>query len=325
MKRKLAFIAAFAIILACCAGCQLANPEQTVAGDELIGTYITTESLYNEEDLFLAMFDDTVASQEAEEKIYGTFDEETDTLTFPDITGHPLFLVTEYENDAPYHHIVTDASDRHTHVIASDTDSGSTEISGTFYYDVSRLPKEYYSEEPNEEYANLAGVTMTTEEYEDGTIEYVYTTPGEDTILYCNPIYRTPNGEYYITPSTGLHLSAGDCSQSLSNETTDSTGRSTDTKGFKVTAYFKEIIPTKTILFTATDSEGTPMKEDCYQADTLPETYAFPDDCEYIFVTLTNAQGDTRYDIINKDDEDYSVYFGTEHIFCKESYIEITH
>lgn len=325
MKRLFTILSICILLTTTCTGCQLALPEQSVAGDELIGVYVTTEDIQGEGNIDIDFFGNVSIEQPNQGKIYGTFDEATDALTFPGITGHPLFLATEKGEDGElYKRIVTDASEPNTHFTASDTDPDLTEISGTFYYDANKIASQFYCDEPEEEYEEMEGVIRTTEEYEDGTIEYVYSTPGEHVTLYCNTLYKTPAGEFYIIPEMGMHLQ-GDCSQSHSSEAKTTNGKKTNGESFKVTARFKEMISTDTVTFTQMDENGQAIQEDSYRADTIPESYAFSPECEYIFVTNTDSKGNTRYDIINKDEEGYSVYFSTNHIFCQEVGIEITH
>lgn len=325
MKKLLTILSICVLFITTCTGCQLALPEEATAGDQLIGVYVTTEDIRDFENIDIDFWGNVSMEQPNQGKIYGTFDEETDTLTFPDITGYPLFLITEYDEDGvPYHRIVTDASERNTSVNVSDTGSDSTEISGTFYYDANKVAAQFYCDEPEEKYEEMEGVIRTTEEYEDGTIEYVYSTPGEHVTLYCNTLYKTPAGEFYIIPEMGMHLQ-GDCSQSHSSEAKTTNRKKRDRESFKVTARFKEMISTDTVTFTQIDENGQAIQEDSFRIDTIPESYAFLSECEYIFVTNTDMKGNTRYDIINKDEEWYSVYFSTDHIFCKEVGIEITH
>lgn len=325
MKKLFTILSICVLFITTCTGCQLALPEEATAGDELIGVYVTTENLQKTENIDIDIFGNISMEQSNQGKIYGTFDEESETLTFPDISGHPLFLITEYDEDgAAYHRIVTDASERNTSVNASDTGTVSTEISGTFYYDANKVAAQFYCDEPEEEYEEMEGVVRTTEEYEDGTIEYVYSTPGEHVTLYCNSLYKTPAGEFYIIPETGVHLQ-GNCGISQSSDAKTTNGKQTNVESFKVTARFEEMISTDTATFTQIDENGQTIQEDSFRINTIPESYAFSPKCEYIFVTNTDMKGNTRYDIINKDEETYSVYFSTDHIFCQEVGIEITH
>ncbi|MBQ4057357.1 MAG: hypothetical protein IJD40_00320 [Lachnospiraceae bacterium] len=325
MKKIFTLLLICVLLITTCTGCQLALPEESTAGDELIGMYVTTEDLRDFDNIDIDLFGNISMEQSNEGKIYGTFDEKTDTLTFPDITGYPLFLKTEYDKDnAPYHSIITDASEANYFVNVSDTNLDNIEISGTFYYDVNKVASSFICHEPEEEYEQMEGITRTTQEIEDGTIEYVYTTPGEEVTVYCNSLYKTPTDEFYIIPEAGFYLDDNQ-SQSCSSEAKVTSGKNKKTINLKVTAHFKEMIPMDTVTFTQMDENGQALQEDSYCADTIPESYAISSECQYVFVTNTDTKGNTQYDIINKDEDGYSVYFSTEHIFCQQVGIEITH
>lgn len=320
MKKIFTILLICLLLITTCTGCQLALPEEVTAGDELVGVYVTTDDIRDFE-IDVDLLGNISMEQTNEGKIYGTFDEETDTFTFPGITGYPLFLNTEYgEDGSPYHSIVTDASER----LISINEANSTEISGTFYYDVNKVASSFICHEPEEEYEQMEGITRTTQEIEDGTIEYVYTTPGEEVTVYCNSLYKTPTGEFYIIPESGLYLNDNQ-SQSCSSEAKVTSEKNKKAINLKVTAHFKAMIPMDTVTFTQIDEKGQTIQEDSYCVDTIPESYATSSECQYIFVTNTDTKGNTQYDIINKDEDGYSVYFSTEHIFCQQVGIEITH
>lgn len=322
MKKIFTILLICLLLITTCTGCQLALPEEVTAGDELVGVYVTTDDIRDFE-IDVDLLGNISMEQTNEGKIYGTFDEETDTFTFPGITGYPLFLNTEYDKDgAAYHSIVSDASDRLTSINGPD----SIEISGTFYCDANKAAFDFCYDEPIMEYETMEGITKTTEEFEDGTIEYVYSTPGENITVYCNTLYKTPTDEYYILPEDGLHIHDDSTqSHSYSADIKSPNGKKKGTTHFKVTASFSTMKPTETITFTQMDETNQAIQDDTYDSDTIPEIYTCSSKCQYIFITKTDAQGNTRYDIINKDEDYYSVFFGTDNIFCQEIGIEIKH
>lgn len=322
MRRKFAFIFIMIFLFAFCTGCQLAQPEKGVAGDKLVGAYITTEAVTIYEDADPALNPMWFGSPEPESdgKIYGTFDEETNTLTFPNITGYPLFQLTEEIDGVPSHRLISDASDNHTFLSQSDTAADKTEISGTFYYDTNKVVTHFYCDEPDEEYEQMENIIVTTEEYEDGEVVYHYQTPGEEVYFYVNSLYQTPTGEYYMIANMGTFCSGGDSSQTLSSEATID---SKEVSSFKVTVNFKEMISTDTVTFTQMDKNKKALKEDTYTADTFPETYTYPANADYILITKTDMNGNVRYETINRDDDFYSCFFGTDTIFCEERQLEV--
>ncbi len=324
MREKFALIFIIIFLFISCTGCQLAQPEKGIAGDKLVGAYITTEAVTVYEDSYLSLNPMWFGSPEPENdgKIYGTFDEENNTLTFPNITGYPLFQLTVEMDGVPSHSIISDASDLHQLISRSDTEADKIEISGTFYYDTNKVATHFYCDEPDEEYEQMEDIIVTTEEYGDGEMEYHYQTPGQDINFYVNSLYQTPSGEYYIIADTGTFCCGGDSSQTLSSEATVD---SKELSSFQVTANFKEMVSTDTVTFTQIDKNGKALKEDTYTADNFPETYTYPDNADYILITRTDMNGIVRYETINRDDDFYSCFFSTDTVFCEELQLEVIH
>lgn len=149
-----------------CTGCQLAKPDYSSVGDTLIGAYVTTEYVdtYDLDHNSLSTSDSVSVDKKDLGRIYGTLDKENETITFPGIEGYSLINLKEEKDGQTYNKLISDGfSDTCTNIM-----DNSEEITGTIYYDASKLSLHYYCETPDEDYENREGITCTTEEEEDG-------------------------------------------------------------------------------------------------------------------------------------------------------------
>ena len=323
MKRLLSIFSIFILIGTTCTGCQLAKPDYSSVSDTLIGAYVTTEYVdtYDLDHNSLSTSGSVSVNQKDLGRIYGTLDKENETITFPGIEGYSLINLKEEENGQIYNNTICDGfSDTCT----STTDN-SVEISGTIYYDKSKLSMHYICLHPDDDYENREDLTLTTEEYEDGSILYDYATTGEDYSVYVNPIYQCSNGDIYLMPSTGMMLSDdGDYSDSISCQKTATTNTSDVSTLSKVTVYFKSSQPAEQVTFTQIDKKGNVLQEDSYSSKDFPEIYSRKPDCDYILVTKTDCNDATSYDVINKDEDSYTLYMQSDSFFCEGVSVEIT-
>ena len=323
MKRLLSIFSIFILIGITCTGCQLAKPDYSSVGDTLIGAYVTTEYVdtYDLGHNSLSTSDSVSVDKKDLGRIYGTLDKENETVTFPGIEGYSLINLKEEKDGQTYIKLISDGfSDTCTNIM-----DNSEEITGTIYYDASKLSLHYYCETPDEDYENREGITCTTEELEDGSILYDYATTGDDYSVYVNPIYQCSNGDIYLMSSTGMMLSDdGDYSESISSQKTATTNTSDASSLSKVTICFKSNLPAEQVTLTQMDKNGNVLQKDSYSAKEFPESYSRKPDCDCILVTKTDCNDDTSYDVIHKDEDSYTLYLQSDSFFCEGVSVEIT-
>lgn len=326
-KRRTALLFAGILLVSSTTGCQLADTDMRSSNDTLIGIYVTKEFIdpaIGEDDYYTSSFGSVTKKEADGDRVYGNLDKENETISFPDINGFALLCFQQEENGNTYFRTINESF--------SDTDisiiNESREISGTLYYDSSKIANHYYAESTEElleEFEDFDASRVTTEEQEDGTILYDYATEGEDLTLYIHPIYETANGEVYLIAQLGsTFLSQGDISTSFSSsESSTLNGKTSESSYTKFTVSVKAANPVEKIIFTQFDSKGNVLQEDTYTSANMPETYTRKRDSAYILVTSTDLTGNITYSTINQEDETFSLYLPTDNIFCQDASIDI--
>ena len=161
MKRRLLCLV-LAAALAALTGCSLARPVREDAGaDRWVGYYM----VYQSQEEFTA---DPVSRRLSQEIVWGDWDEESRTLTFPKLTGSAL-LVLGREGDRITVPSVTEMSPGPVESAVSSTEEGdSVTVSGTVWWGA-----------PLDAPADF-------DPQEDGGFWFSY------------PVYRTPAGAFYL-------------------------------------------------------------------------------------------------------------------------------
>ncbi len=161
MKRRLLCLV-LAAALAALTGCSLARPVREDAGaDRWVGYYM----VYQSQEEFTA---DPVSRRLSQEIVWGDWDEESRTLTFPKLTGSAL-LVLGREGDRITVPSVTEMSPGPVENAVSSTEEGdSYTVSGTVWWGA-----------PLDAPADF-------DPLEDGGFWFSY------------PVYRTPAGAFYL-------------------------------------------------------------------------------------------------------------------------------
>lgn len=306
-------------------GCRLANPDMGSANDTLIGVYVTTEYIdtLDWDNISINSSGSVDVKSKNDGRIYGTLNTEEETVSFPDIEGSALLSLSVEENDENYHNttITGHFSDTHTSI----TDIGC-EISGTLYYDISKVSTHHLTASPEdaEDYENTNTMHMSTETQEDGTILYDHYTEGEALIMYVYPIFKTAGGEIYLIAQPGISsYSGGEISTSFSSSESTTANGKTSSYTTKFTVTLKAEAPSDTITFTQIGKNRNTLQEDTYSAEKIPETYIRNKESSYILVTSLDSDGNTTYDTINTEDEFFSLYLPTKSIFCDKVLIEV--
>lgn len=291
-KKRIALLFTGMLLVLSTAGCQLADADMRSANDTLIGIYVSKEYI-DAFSYYISSSGSLNAKMVDDGRVYGTLDKENETISFPDINGFALLCFQQEENGNTYFSTINEHfSDTSTSIIGE-----SREVSGTLYYDSSKVANHYFEE----------------------------STEGEDLTLYIHPIYETANGEVYLTAEPGgTFFSQGDISTSFSSSESSTLGGSTTESSYtKFTVSVKAASPVEKIIFTQFDSKGNVLQEDTYTSANMPETYTRKRDSAYILVSSTDFAGNITYSTINQEDETFSLYLPTDDIFCEDASINI--
>ncbi len=310
MKKSI-FTLSLILLLIALNGCQLASEANTSTSHQLIGVFARINDINAHDPETEEPID--ILSENGQAQIYGTINQEDGTVTFPGLKGYALIYYNHEEDginvwDSPGNGF----SNIHTNISDSDITR-----EGTLYYDRNFFSKEDSDYEDED-------TTDPSEENDTNNESEMY-------VSFCN-IYQTDSGEIYIDCSEwsmnyGL---PGIISTTFSNQQTETFqlfGKSkSNTEKITYTVHIDECDPADAITFTQIDRNGTTIHADSYHAgSSLPETYTWLPDTEYILVTIQSKEGAITYDIINKDDEFYSVFLPIDSIICEETRLEIVH
>lgn len=312
MKRILLLLCINILIAVICKDCQLANPNFSGAGDQLVGAYVTTQAIDNF-DFKISAFGNVSLEPKQSNKIFGTFHPDTNTLTFPELSGYTLLSITEEENGEKYYSYHSDIAEMSYHL------GDTTEMVGTIYYNTALIPLEEEERDGEIEVIDkeIAEGIFATYSVEDETLLYI------DANAY--PVYLTPSGEYYLKANDArIHLD-GNGSIGLSYSVTETYNNKplAESALSKVTVTFEAIMPSTEFVFSHIDQKGNTTKEEHFTGENIPEQYSFPTDCDYILVTKTNSDGTVTHDIIDKETDYYNFYIKENELFCIKKHMEI--
>lgn len=284
MKRLLSIFILFIFIGTTCTGCQLAKSDYSSVGDTLIGAYVTTEYIDTYDWDNLSM--SASGSMSVNQKDQGR-----------------IYGTLDKENET----VTFPGIEGFALIQLKEEKDGQT-----------------YNKLLSDGFSDTCTNIMDNSEEITGTIYYDNATTGEDYSVYVNPIYQCSNGDIYLMSSTGMMLSDdGDYSESISSQKTATTNTSDASSLSKVTVYFKSSLPAKQVAFTQVDKNGNVLLEDAYTTKDFPETYSRKPDCDYILVAKMDCNGDTIYDVINKDEDSYTLYLQSDSFFCNGVTVEI--
>lgn len=139
----------------------------------------------------------------------------------------------------------------------------------------------------------------------------------EDFIFYCNPVYMTPEGNYYALQGDSFHTSAGVGSMSTSLDQT-----LTWTEGEKETTYSAGYtvkiegvaVADRVVLIHMSDDHRELSREE-YTPDTLPESVEPAAGAAYLLVEQWNVEQVQRT-LNQPGDDPIRVYYQSENNWC---------
>lgn len=274
--------AALGLLLAGCASLALPDAAEAPAGeDRLAGVFVTTEHL----DLFDwdAWLQDnasrlgggtlTAQGEEYERRLYAEQEEEADgriRVTFPGVEGWlylntPAAVQTDENGERSY---VSESSAYDCGLYEAGVGILSDDVGETFAYNAIL----YY--------------TLGSGQPEGGSVAF-----------YVNPVYRTADGQLYLTAGHGISTNSdgegGSFSQSVSQTFTETVNGESRSETVKFTATFAGLYPAQQYRFVQLDAAGRLLCAAEYAPDALPETLVLAADADCLLVEryYTDAGG----------------------------------
>ena len=143
-------------------------------------------------------------------------------------------------------------------------------------------------------------------------------------MLCTNPVYQTPEGEFYVVQGQSFHsnVGTGSMSQSVRDEKNWSENGTSHTfcAEFKTTVQGVALAEKVVLVWMTADHTEVSRAE--YDPDALPEEIQSPTDAAYLIVEQLN--GDTIHrSLYQPGDEQITVYYRGEQPWCLPDIMEI--
>lgn len=297
MKQKLYPLLSILVLSVLLCGCRLATEEgnRQMAGDTFIGLYITTEYVdtFDWENLDARELMNGHLSGKGENRLYGTLDTEGGFVTFPGLEGYAFLQLTLTEENG------------------EQTDTGTIDSSyaGNFVSDV--LYELHFSISDSETSCSA-------------TISYDSAKAPDGISFYSNPVYLTPEGDVYLESGMGLNgQPPGESSTTVSRSASFTQNGETASATTSFTLNIKPVLPTETLTFSQMDADGSLLQSDTCTVGELPEEIFRLPGTAYTLVTHADTQGNILYEVLNKEDTQYTVYECPEGLIVVPHYITI--
>ena len=155
----------------------------------------------------------------------------------------------------------------------------------------------------------------------EGTVYF----PADAEVMLCtNPVYQTPEGEFYVVQGQSFHsnVGTGSMSQSVRDEKTWTENGTSHTfcAEFKTTVQGVELAEKVVLVWMTADHTEVSRAE--YDPDALPESLTPAEGAAYLIVEEIAGENITRT-IYQPEDEQITVYYQSEQPWCLPDIMEI--
>ena len=155
----------------------------------------------------------------------------------------------------------------------------------------------------------------------EGTVYF----PADAEVMLCtNPVYQTPEGEFYVIQGNSFHsaVETGSMSQSVKDEKTwtDDGTAYTFCAEFKTTVQGVELAEKVVLVWMTADHTEVSRAE--YDPDALPESVTPAEGAAYLIVEEIAGENITRT-IYQPEDEQITVYYRGEQPWCMPDFAKI--
>jgi hypothetical protein len=155
----------------------------------------------------------------------------------------------------------------------------------------------------------------------EGTVYF----PEDAEVMLCtNPVYQTPEGEFYVVQGQSFHsnVGTGSMSQSVRDEKTWTENGTSHTfcAEFKTTVQGVELAEKVVLVWMTADHTEVSRAE--YDPNALPETVTPAEGAAYLIVEEIAGENITRT-IYQPEDEQITVYYRGEQPWCMPKFTEL--
>lgn len=156
---------------------------------------------------------------------------------------------------------------------------------------------------------------------EEGT---VYVPMNAEVMLCTNPVYMTPDGEFYIIPAMGLQgpVSGGGMSQSVSEETTWTKEGEPYSYSAKFTAAVKGVDLAKKVVVVQMTADHEELTRSEYVPGQMPESMVPEAETAYLIVEEILEEG-TKRTLCQPGDGQIMVFYQGDAVYCLPDFTEV--
>lgn len=158
---------------------------------------------------------------------------------------------------------------------------------------------------------------------EEGTI---YVDAGlEDFIYYVNPVYMTPEGEYYATQGDSFssgNTGVGGMSMSINCESKETVDDVENVYSAKYTVGIQGVTLADRVVLVQMSAEHKELERTEYAPEAMPESVTPADGAAYLIVEEYAGEEVTRT-LCQPEDEHINVFYQTDKVYCLPSYTVI--
>ena len=152
----------------------------------------------------------------------------------------------------------------------------------------------------------------------------IFVAMDDEVMVHANPVYQTPEGEYYTVPAMGLGgaVSIGGMSQSISEETSWNRDGEEYTFSAEYTIAVKGVNLAKALRLIQMNAEHRELTRTEFIPGQMPEVFTPEMDAAYLIVEEIGA-GEPVRSLVQPGDSHITVYYKGETIWCLPDVMEI--
>ena len=149
--------------------------------------------------------------------------------------------------------------------------------------------------------------------------------PMDSEVMLCaNPVYQTPEGEFYVVQGNSFqsHLQTGAMSQSIRDEKTWTENGVSRIFCAEFTTTVQGVELAERVVLVWMDADYRELSRTEYAVEDLPESVTPAEGAVYLIVE-ENADGKVNASFCQTGDEQLSVYYQSEHPWCLPKFVTI--
>ena len=184
---------------------------------------------------------------------------------------------------------------------------------------------EYWTGFSSEGICELNSNISATDAGDNIAVEGIVYFPADAEVMLCtNPVYQTPEGEFYVVQGNSFqsHLQTGAMSQSIRDEKTWTENGVSRTFCAEFTTTVQGVELAERVVLVWMDADYRELSRQEYAVEELPESVTPAEGAVYLIVE-ENANGEVNASFCQSGDGQLSVYYQSEHPWCLPKFVTI--